>query len=262
MLESSLLPMPAHSLIAPPPIDYVFVDFENIHEVDLGLFDRPNVRLVLLVGARQTKLEVSLVEKLLAHSSSVQLERLTGSGRNALDFALAYYMGRAAVIDPAGYFHIISKDTGFDPLVAHLRSRNIRAQRHNDFRRMVGAAAPAKAVLPALPAPAATKTASVAPAATRVPRTRVRAAAKPKAAVPALPPVLDDRSLLALGHLRKASPDCPKTLKKLISTLVARLAHGITVEDATAVVDSLSKAGHVSVDEKGRVTYALEPRAR
>ena len=31
--------------------------------------------------------------------------------------------------DPSAYFHIISKDTGFDPLVKHLKGKKIFAQR-------------------------------------------------------------------------------------------------------------------------------------
>ena len=63
--------------------------------------------------------------------------RLTSSGKNALDFALAYYVGRAVMADPTGSFHIVSKDTGFDPLIEHLRSRHIHAQRHGDFTTLV-----------------------------------------------------------------------------------------------------------------------------
>ena len=63
----------------------------------------------------------------------MQLVRLLSGGRNALDFTLVSYVGRAVAADPAGHFHIISKDTGYDPLIEHLQSRNIHAQRHNDF---------------------------------------------------------------------------------------------------------------------------------
>jgi hypothetical protein len=42
-------------------------------------------------------------------------------------------LGRAVLADPAGHFHIVSKDTGFESLIEHLRSRHIRAQRHDDF---------------------------------------------------------------------------------------------------------------------------------
>jgi hypothetical protein len=135
--------MIAHPTHHSPPINHVFVDFENVHEVDPSVIGARSVSLTLLLGARQTKLDAALVEKLLEHAASVQLVRLTTSGTNALDFALAYYVGRAAVADPTGWFHIVSKDTGFDPLIEHLRSRHIHARRHDDFTTLTFSA-PAK----------------------------------------------------------------------------------------------------------------------
>jgi hypothetical protein len=35
--------------------------------------------------------------------------------------------------DPNAYFHIKSKDTGFDPLIKHLKERKIFAQREKDL---------------------------------------------------------------------------------------------------------------------------------
>ena len=64
-------------------MNHVFVDFENVHEVDPALFGAKSVSLTLLLGARQTKLDAALVEKLLEHAASVQLVRLTSSGKNA-----------------------------------------------------------------------------------------------------------------------------------------------------------------------------------
>lgn len=113
-----------------PPMNHVFVDFENVHQVDLSLIGAKSVSFTLMVGAKQTKLDSDLVEKLMAHSSSVQLVKLKSSGKNALDFALAYYLGRAALADPTAYFHIVSKDGGFDPLIEHLRARHIHVYRH------------------------------------------------------------------------------------------------------------------------------------
>ena len=130
-------------------MSHVFVDYENVHEVDPAVIGARSVSLTLLLGARQTKLDAALVEKLLEHAASVQLVRLTTSGENALDFALAYYVGRAAVADPTGHFHIVSKDTGFDPLIEHLRSRHIHAHRHNDFTALTFAgSAKSPSVLP------------------------------------------------------------------------------------------------------------------
>jgi hypothetical protein len=111
-------------------MNHVFVDFENVHQVDLTLIGAKSVCFTLMVGAKQSKLDSDLVEKLMEHSSSVRLVKLKSSGQNALDFALAYYLGRAALADPTGYFHIVSKDGGFDPLIEHLRSRHIQVHRH------------------------------------------------------------------------------------------------------------------------------------
>src|SRR6185369_16053281 len=143
--------MPAITTDLPPPVNHVFVDFENVHKIDLAVIGSRTVAFTLLVGPRQTKLEVSLVEKLFEHALSVQFVRLASSGRNALDFTLAYYVGRAVAADPTGLFHIVSKDTGYDPLIEHLRSRHICAQRHDSFATLTFTVPPK----PATPAPPA-----------------------------------------------------------------------------------------------------------
>jgi len=120
-----------HSL--PPPMNYVFVDFENVHEIDLAVIGTKSVNFVLFLGANHTKLDVKLVEKMMEHASSVQLRRLQSSGKDALDFTLAFYLGQAATLDPKGYFHVISKDKGFDPMIEHLRSRHLHVRRHDSF---------------------------------------------------------------------------------------------------------------------------------
>ena len=54
---------------------------------------------------------------------------MSGTGHNALDFHIAFYIGRIVATDKDAYFHIISKDTGFDPLIAHLKQEHIFADR-------------------------------------------------------------------------------------------------------------------------------------
>src|SRR5712691_5040088 len=107
--------MPTVTTDLPPPVTHEIVDFENLHEIDLAVSGSKAVSFTLLVGPRQPKLDVSLVEKLFEHAVAVQLVRLTSAGKNALDFTLAYYVGRAVAADPTGCFYIISKDTGYDP---------------------------------------------------------------------------------------------------------------------------------------------------
>ena len=124
-------------MIPPAPCHHVFIDFENVHELDLSLVGRRGFQFTLMMGAKQTKLGVEVVEKLLQHSEAVQIIRLQSIGKNALDFALSYYVGQAVLSYPGGQYHIVSKDTGYDPLVQHLRSRQVAVSRHDDFRDLI-----------------------------------------------------------------------------------------------------------------------------
>ena len=54
---------------------------------------------------------------------------MSGHGPDALDFHIAYYIGRLSAAHPDAYFHIISKDKGFDPLIKHLKSQKIFCSR-------------------------------------------------------------------------------------------------------------------------------------
>ena len=67
------MPTATHLHLA-PPLHHVFVDFENVHKVDLTIIGSKAVTFTLLVGAKQSKLDVSLVEKLFEHAVSVQLD--------------------------------------------------------------------------------------------------------------------------------------------------------------------------------------------
>ena len=229
--------MPAVTTDLPPPLNHVFVDFENVHEIDLAVIGNKAVSFTLLVGPRQTRLDVRLVEKLFEHATSVQLVRLASTGRNALDFILTYYVGRAVAFDPTGCFHIVSRDTGFDPLIEHLLSKRIDARRHESF-----------ATLPfSVPQPA--------PPTARAAAAKTKPAPKPKTKRP----ILDAQAIRVLEHLRKPSATHPKNIKKLVSYLVAFFGRKITETAALNLVEKLQQAGHIAIGENGGVTYHLQP---
>jgi hypothetical protein len=58
--------------------------------------------------------------------------RVSAAGRNALDFHIAYYLGRLALSEPDAYFHVIAVYKGYDPLIEHLRGKGIHASRWAD----------------------------------------------------------------------------------------------------------------------------------
>ena len=59
--------------------------------------------------------------------------KISGNGRNALDFHIDYYIGVLATKDSNGRFHVISRDKGFDPLIRHLNDDGIEVQRETDL---------------------------------------------------------------------------------------------------------------------------------
>jgi hypothetical protein len=85
------------------------------------------------VGANQAKIPFEMARALQAFGPDVEYIQIDGHGRNALDFHIAYYVGRLAAEIPDASFHIISKDTGFDPLIKHLKAQRISCQREKSL---------------------------------------------------------------------------------------------------------------------------------
>jgi len=109
--------------------NYIMIDMENVIPDNLELLDQEWVRVFLFVGKNQTKLPISMVKAVHRLGSRAQYVEMSGTGHNALDFHIAFYIGRIAATDKDAFFHIISKDTGFDPLIAHLKKEHVFADR-------------------------------------------------------------------------------------------------------------------------------------
>ena len=109
--------------------NYVLIDFESIQPQALETLAEEHFKVMVFVGASQAKISFDVAASLQQLGSNAEYIKISGNGPNALDFHIAYYIGRLAVVDPSAYFHIISKDTGFDPLIKHLRSQKIFAGR-------------------------------------------------------------------------------------------------------------------------------------
>ncbi|MEP4079834.1 MAG: PIN domain-containing protein [Haloferula sp.] len=111
------------------PRHYVLIDFENVHQIDVGMLNSNAVNLVVLAGAKQKKIDFDLVQGMLEHAAGLKLVRLKSSSKNAVDFALAFYLGQAVLEDSRARFHLVSKDKGYGPLVDHLKDRGFEVER-------------------------------------------------------------------------------------------------------------------------------------
>ena len=117
----------------PLPTNYVLIDFENVQPKNLEILINHPFKIFVFVGANQTKVPFDLVTAMQKFGDNAKYIKISGNGPNALDFHIAFYVGQLSLQDPKGYFHIISKDTGFDPLIKHLRTKKIRISREKDL---------------------------------------------------------------------------------------------------------------------------------
>jgi hypothetical protein len=99
----------------------VLIDYENVQPTDLAELAAEYFRVLVFVGVNQPKVPVKLARALLEKNNLSGLVEICGSGKNALDFHMAFYIGHLALEEETAFFHIISKDSGFDPLIEHLK---------------------------------------------------------------------------------------------------------------------------------------------
>lgn len=107
----------------------VLIDFENVQPQSLDHLEQDHFRVLVFVGANQKKLPFEVAASLQRMGSRAEYIKICGNGSNALDFHIAYYIGALSAAEPSAYFHVVSRDTGFDPLIQHLKSRKVLAGR-------------------------------------------------------------------------------------------------------------------------------------
>lgn len=144
------------------PFAYLLVDFENVQPSTLGTHVPPesdDSYVMLFAGEQQSKIDLSLAKALQPFGPRAEYIQIVGTGKDALDFHIAYYIGRLAAEHPGAKFIILSKDTGFDPLIKQLTQHNVTCIRV----RSIDDKAPAKAAPPKPATKAPAKAAAKAP---------------------------------------------------------------------------------------------------
>ena len=113
--------------------NYVLVDYENVNADNLNLLagGSHTFEVLIFLGTLQTKIPVDLAIQINGLEAA-SFVKVSGRGKNALDFHIAYYVGRLSERNPDAYFHIVSQDKGFDPLIEHLRGHERKCYRVDD----------------------------------------------------------------------------------------------------------------------------------
>jgi hypothetical protein len=205
-----------------PILHFVFVDFENVHDIDLGLIADQSVHVTLLIGRAQKKIDLSLVRQIHRLAAQVALIEVGAAGHNALDLTLALYLGQAAQHHPDAKFFIVSKDRDFDPLIAHLRhhTAGVAVSRVGQFQ-----------LLPFLASSAKSE--------------------KAKA-------VTAQRRADVLARLRDhTATSRPRTLRKLRAYLLSSLGNGTSEAQADEVITELVADTTLAIGPTGRILYRV-----
>jgi len=246
---------------------YVLVDYENVQPSaeDLGLIRGPNYRIRLFHGPNQNRFDAAMVKALQPLGS--QLEYIQGErkGKNALDFHIAFYLGRLveackvsdSASDKTTAFVIVSKDAGFDALLDPLQSLGHRAARRPTIADALAFATSKdsgatldsveKAAAPAKPRAAKATTPKIPAAPSAKKGAKPAAPIPPKAAKP-------DPYQRTLTHLQDHPNNRPSKTAALERHLGTFLGKGTTQQAVKKVIDKLQAEGVVMVNGD-KITY-------
>jgi len=120
-------------------LTYILIDFENVKPTaaDLKLIRGAGYRVRLFHGPHQNKFDADIVKVLQPLGIQVEFIQCERAGKNALDFHIAFYLGRlveeskraAPTSKEKTRFIIVSKDGGFDVLLDHVQTLGYGAMR-------------------------------------------------------------------------------------------------------------------------------------
>jgi hypothetical protein len=106
------------------PKHVYLIDYENIQNLDLTPLLDQDVLIKVFCGENQKYTGKFFDSAMEFGKEKMDRIEISGSGKNAADFHIAYFIGKLSkeLIEP--HFHIISKDTGFKPLVDYLTQKD------------------------------------------------------------------------------------------------------------------------------------------
>ena len=115
--------------------EYLYIDYENVQDINVNVI-KDNMKVKIIVGENQTKVPLELVQITQPLGDIIEWVKVSGRGKNALDFFIAFYLGGDVEREKNKTFIIYSKDTGYDPLIIHLKKLKVKASRIVSFQEL------------------------------------------------------------------------------------------------------------------------------
>lgn len=108
------------------------MDLENVHKIDLSGLDE-SYRAIIFVGATQNPPKAAQKPATAHRFKRVEFHKITGSGKNALDFHIAFQLGRTFETASDTVCIVVSRDKGYDPLLQFLNENGLSCRRVDSF---------------------------------------------------------------------------------------------------------------------------------
>ncbi|MCW5963228.1 MAG: hypothetical protein KIT83_04250 [Bryobacterales bacterium] len=188
---------------------HILLDYENVQPKSLPSMDREEIYLTVFLGPNQPRVPVELVMRTQPMGNRARYLRLATGGMNALDFVIAFTAGEILAADPDASICIITKDKGFDPLLEHLWSRKIKAERHASLDSV------------------------------QFLQTAAKQSLKP----------LGDRVQSVAEHFSRAGVSKPRTLKTLKNTIHSLFKKALQEDEIDSLVEELKRRKFIAVTD-------------
>lgn len=238
-------------------LQFYLIDYENIQPDSVGLLRPGTCRFKVFLGQNQSKLPLELLQALQPFGADVDYLRINGNGPNAVDFHIAFYIGRLTREYPDASFCIVSRDTGFDPLVRHLLDLKVACKR---IASLPGAIKPASASAKKVPLakPEQVACPSSKPT-TKVAKNVMVTVSSANGAEPsskATKALKVNRSNEVLARLKGLKAARPATVKTLHSSVRSWFKPALDAKELVSIVQSLVDKKKITVTGS-KVTYSL-----
>ncbi|OAN44333.1 hypothetical protein A6A03_17090 [Chloroflexus islandicus] len=223
-------------------VNYLFIDYENVQPNLAAITNLSFVRVIAFVGANQKFIPFEFAAAMQRLGNRAMYMKIGASGANALDFHIAFYLGILVKRDPNAFFHIISNDTGFDPLIQHLREKRLKVFRSASIDD-----------LPFLRKVTAANDQQLIPAVAASPESSSLLAAN------GTKPSLDELCEVVIERLKQHTPSRPSTLDKLRNHLPSLTRQQLTAAETEALAKMLFAKRLISLEEGAsqRLRYHL-----
>jgi hypothetical protein len=257
---------------------YILVDFENVQPTDMGLLTGEQYQLRIFRGPHQKKMDFDIAASIQPLGQRVKYIQSDKAGKNALDFHIAFHMGRLIEeVEAKGTsqrskpnFVVISHDGGFEALLSHLRTLGygaIKAASIREALELAAVAQPAKkSTKPEESAPATTlakavkqtknsKASTATKKAEKAPPVAKAVAAKSKAAArKSLGREDKDKVIEHLRHHHNKRPVKRQTLENHIQSL---LGSNVTAKAVHGLVAMLENEGIIKFEGQKIIEYKM-----